>query len=71
MPVHFRETVGTVDGETRMTFDYVLRPGVAPTTNALLLLDAMGIRDPSLAGGSATDPGADSPSDTAVPDSSV
>ncbi|MEX2528474.1 MAG: hypothetical protein WEA09_12625 [Gemmatimonadota bacterium] len=50
VPVHFRETVETRDGETRMTFDYVLRPGVAPTTNALLLLDAMGIRDPSLAG---------------------
>lgn len=49
VPVHFRESVETVGGETRMTFDYLLRPGVAPTTNALLLLDAMGIRDPSLA----------------------
>lgn len=54
VPVHFRETVETLGGDTRMTFDYILRPGVAPTTNALLLLDAMGIRDPSLghAGGS-------------------
>jgi hypothetical protein len=30
-------------GETSLTFDYRLRPGVATTRNALKLLDAVGL----------------------------
>ena len=42
--VHFRETVEPGDsGEARMTFDYVLRPGLASSTNALALLRAIGL----------------------------
>jgi DNA mismatch repair ATPase MutS len=41
--VHFRETMGP-DG---MTFDYVLRPGLATSTNALALLRAIGLARPS------------------------
>jgi len=41
--VHFRETI-TVEGETRrMTFDYRLRDGLCPTTNALVLLEWVGL----------------------------
>ncbi len=47
--VHFRETI-TPDagGRDRMTFDYVMRQGVSPTTNALKLLEVvgLGIEDP-------------------------
>lgn len=41
-PVHFRETLqpGT---ETAMTFDYQMRPGVATTTNALALMEMVGL----------------------------
>jgi hypothetical protein len=41
-PVHFRETLqpGT---ETAMTFDYLMRPGVATTTNALALMEMVGL----------------------------
>lgn len=41
-PVHFRETLqpGT---ETAMTFDYTMRPGVATTTNALALMEMVGL----------------------------
>ena len=43
--VHFRETVVPRSGRerARMTFDYVLRPGPATTTNALALLAAVGL----------------------------
>ena len=44
--VHFRETVepdGSAEGHPRMTFDYVLRPGLATSTNALALLRAIGL----------------------------
>jgi hypothetical protein len=42
--VHFRETVEPgPDGNPRMTFDYVLRPGLATSTNALALLRAIGL----------------------------
>jgi DNA mismatch repair ATPase MutS len=42
--VHLRETISTAaDGTERMTFDYTLRPGVAPTTNALKLLKFVGL----------------------------
>jgi hypothetical protein len=40
---HFRETIGDGDGAI-MTFDYKLRPGVATTTNAMRLLDLVGLR---------------------------
>jgi len=44
--VHFRETVhGTADG-AGMTFDYILRPGVATSSNALRLMELMGLRPP-------------------------
>ncbi|MEX2273589.1 MAG: hypothetical protein WD690_19140 [Vicinamibacterales bacterium] len=45
--VHFRETVEPADPAAglpaRMTFDYVLRPGLASSTNALALLRAIGL----------------------------
>ena len=42
-PVHFREQIVTRDGCDEMTFDFVLRPGVATTTNALKLLEMVGL----------------------------
>jgi hypothetical protein len=46
--VHFRETVEPdQDGAPRMTFDYVLRPGLATSTNAIALLHAIGLSRPS------------------------
>lgn len=41
--VHFRDTLKTLDGKATMTFDYQMRPGIAPTTNALALLDLVGL----------------------------
>jgi DNA mismatch repair ATPase MutS len=41
--VHFRESFEDREGETAMTFDYRLREGVAPTTNALKLLAMVGL----------------------------
>ena len=42
--VHFRETIGTdEDGNEQMTFDYHVREGVSPTTNALRLLAMVGL----------------------------
>ena len=43
VPVHFRESFEGEGSERRMTFDYRLRPGVAPTTNALVLLEMVGL----------------------------
>ena len=43
-PVHFRETFSREDGQRKMTFDYRMRNGVAPTTNALALLELVGLR---------------------------
>ncbi|MDX1999184.1 MAG: hypothetical protein SF066_15815 [Thermoanaerobaculia bacterium] len=44
--IHFRETLETdALGVTRMSFDYHARPGLAPTTNALRLLAAVGLGD--------------------------
>lgn len=40
--VHFKESFS---GDGRMTFDYKMRAGVATTTNALKLLELVGIRD--------------------------
>ncbi len=45
-PIHFRETVRPrPEGGAEMTFDYVARPGLATTTNALRLLEAVGLGD--------------------------
>ena len=41
--IHFRESLYKQDDELQMTFDYKIRPGVAPTTNALKLLDMVGL----------------------------
>lgn len=46
VPIHFRETVRPrPEGGADMTFDYRARPGVATTTNALRLLEAVGLDD--------------------------
>lgn len=42
--VHFRETITPdADGNEQMTFDYQMRTGVSPTTNALRLLEIVGL----------------------------
>jgi hypothetical protein len=41
--VHFREQIIERDGKSVMTFDYRMRPGVATTTNALKLLELVGL----------------------------
>ncbi len=43
--VHFRETLHDQDADQPMTFDYRLRSGVATTTNALKLLEIVGLGD--------------------------
>lgn len=45
-PVHFRERIESIDGEQKMTFDYRMREGVATTTNALMLLEMVGLSAP-------------------------
>ncbi len=40
---HLRERVESGETGTRLTFDYVLRPGIATTRNALRLLEAVGL----------------------------
>ena len=42
--VHFRETIRPdAEGNEQMTFDYKMRKGVSPTTNALRLLEMVGL----------------------------
>ena len=41
--VHFREKVVEVDGVQTLRFDYLLRPGLATSRNALLLLEIAGL----------------------------
>jgi predicted ATPase len=41
--VHFREHFETIEGKQVMRFDYVMRDGVTPTTNALKLLEMVGL----------------------------
>ncbi len=41
-PVHFRESLHP-GAETSMTFDYKMRPGIATTTNALALMELVGL----------------------------
>ena len=45
--VHFRETVEKTEIGLRMDFDYRLRDGIATTTNALQLLEIVGLTNPS------------------------
>jgi hypothetical protein len=40
---HFREQIIEQDGKSVMSFDYQMRPGVATTTNALKLLELVGL----------------------------
>lgn len=42
---HFRETLEGEGADRRMTFDYVLRPGISGTTNAIELLDMVGLKE--------------------------
>jgi hypothetical protein len=42
--IHFSETVEKQDGRPLMTFDYKIRPGDATSTNALVLLELMGLK---------------------------
>ena len=44
--VHFRETLHGAGSGRQMTFDYQLRSGVATTTNALKLLEMVGLMEP-------------------------
>jgi ABC-type multidrug transport system fused ATPase/permease subunit len=46
-PVYFRESFVTEGTETRMVFDYLMLPGVAPTTNVPFLLKAVGLPCPT------------------------
>jgi predicted ATPase len=51
VPIHFRETIHPkAEGGAEMTFDFIARPGIAPTTNALRLLEAVGLGDPDRQG---------------------
>lgn len=47
--VHFRETITKDEqGRDEMTFDYRMRQGVSPTTNALRLLEVVGLGIPNV-----------------------
>jgi hypothetical protein len=63
VPVHFTETVHGQDATSPMTFDYRLRPGLATSTNALRLMQLIGIgtredigAESGAGGGTAGDP---------------
>ena len=43
--VHFRETIHSESGRQEMTFDYRIREGLATTSNALKLLEIVGLGD--------------------------
>jgi len=43
--VHFSEQFVEKDGKKTMTFDYRMKPGIAQTTNALKLLEIVGLGD--------------------------
>ena len=45
VPIHFTEKFETTNGKRKMTFDYIARQGIAPTTNALKLLEMVGLAD--------------------------
>lgn len=42
-PVYFAESFATVEGKKVMTFDYRMQAGISPTTNALKLLELVGL----------------------------
>lgn len=42
-PVHFDSLVEREEGSLRLSFDYLLRPGLATSTNAIALMDSMGL----------------------------
>ncbi len=42
--VNFRESIDGTGSDRRMTFDYIMRPGLAKTTNALKLLEMIGLK---------------------------
>lgn len=44
-PVYFSEQFKEVDGKKAMTFDYQMKTGIAETTNALKLLELVGLGD--------------------------
>ena len=44
--VHFREEVHRAGGEPSLSFDYRLRPGLATSTNALELMEIVGLGPP-------------------------
>ena len=44
-PVHLRETVTTDGEDAALSFDYKLRPGIATSTNALRLMEIVGLRE--------------------------
>ena len=44
IPVHFTEQVARDEHGVRMTFDFRLRPGLATSTNALTLLEIVGLK---------------------------
>jgi len=44
--VHFRESLETREGDPPISFDYRLRPGIATSTNALRLMEIMGLALP-------------------------
>ena len=46
MLVHFRESVETPEHGPPIAFDYRLRPGLATSTNALRLMEIMGLALP-------------------------
>jgi DNA mismatch repair ATPase MutS len=47
-PVHFTESFRRDDSGAIMTFDYVLRPGLATSANALKLLELVGLGETEL-----------------------
>ena len=48
--VHFTETVSRIDGRDLLAFDYLLRPGVATSSNALRLMEIVGLGGPPAPG---------------------
>ena len=47
--VHFCEGFEEADGESKMTFDYKMHEGISPTTNALKLLEMVGLGETRMA----------------------
>lgn len=44
-PVHLRETVSSTSDGAALSFDYILRSGIATSTNALRLMEIVGLRE--------------------------